>query len=153
MSHVRTNPILIGDLVCLEKALTAFPQLTLVPEKKTYEWFGEWVGDYHGKDAAYKNGFDPKDFGKCDHAIRVDGSSYEIGLVAKPQEDGTIAYALIWDFWGSQGRKIDQVIGDGGQKLLTEYARQVAMHEASLAGLTYSEETVGTDIVVTLTGY
>lgn len=68
--------------------------------QKTHKWFGRWVNDYHGADAAYRT-MDPKDFGKCDHAIAIEGDSnaYEIGLVK--QKDGL--YELVYDNWNQGG--------------------------------------------------
>lgn len=88
--------------------------------KKKYAWFGKWVGDYSKEDAAYKLGIDPEDYGKCEHAIRVEGSSYEIGVMKRKDGNG---YSLVWDFFAT-GRNINKVIGDGAEKLMTEYSRE-----------------------------
>lgn len=94
----------------------------------TYRWFGTWVKDYHADDAAYKNGIDPKDFGKCEHAIGIPGdhTSYEIGVVKNPHEEG---YLLVLDFYGS-GKNLAKLVGQDCKRLAQEYAAQVAIIEA-----------------------
>ncbi len=57
----------------------------------TYKWFGRHVGDFPLPD-----GFAVDEMGKCDHAIRVPGAKYEIGVVRKNGQ-----WKLIYDFWDS----------------------------------------------------
>lgn len=81
----------------------------------TYKWYGTWVGDYHGDDAAYRK-IDPKKFGQCKHMIHLPWSAqeeadptrrpYEIGLVE--MEDGTLA--PVFDHYGS-GRRLMSLLG------------------------------------------
>lgn len=74
MSHVSTIETVIQDLDALEQACKALGTVELVRGQTTWKWFGQFVNDYHGADAAYKHGIEPKDYGKCLHAIRVKGN-------------------------------------------------------------------------------
>lgn len=134
MSHVATIDLKIMDLDALEAAAKTCG-LELRRGQKTYEWFGRWVKDYHAHDAAYKNGFDPNDYGKCDHAIinpTGGHGAYEIGVVAR--DDGS--YALIYDFWGTSGRVLkDKVGGNNCEGLAQEYSVNVATKQAKKQGL------------------
>src|SRR6266576_2837582 len=96
MSHAATVEIELKDLESLAKAAEQLG-LEFRQGQKTYKWYGRWVDDYHGEDAAYKNGIKPEEYGKCEHALRVKGndSAYEVGVVKKP--NGT--WGLIWDFY------------------------------------------------------
>jgi hypothetical protein len=67
-------------------------------DQTSFAWFGRWVNDYHGADAAYRT-IDPATFGTCAHAVRVPGATYEVGLVKMP--DGT--FRLMYDNWSGGG--------------------------------------------------
>lgn len=142
MSHVVAGKAVVTDLDCLEAVLKQFfPKLQLKRGQKTYKWFGQWVKDYHGEDAAYKNGIDPKDFGKCEHAITMEGCAYEIGLVKAPGKEG---FTPIWDFWGT-GRQINEYIGKGGEKLMVHYGTEFCNRFAESIGGSANTETDNED--------
>lgn len=137
MSHVVSSKGLITDLDCLEAVLAKhFPRMKLIRNQKTYKWYGQWVKDYHGSDAAYKNGIDPKSFGKCEHAIKLEGCGYEIGLVKVEGKDG---YTAIWDFWG-EGRKLSDAMGTGAERLMVAYGQEFCQRFAESVGSTASTE-------------
>lgn len=117
MSHVATIDTEFKDLEALRKALAELG-CTFKENQKTFRWYGRWVNDYDAKEAAYRYGIKPEDYGKCDHAVEVPGSGYDIGLV-KNKETG--AYRPLFDFWGT-GRKILEVIGDKGERLKQRYS-------------------------------
>lgn len=128
MSHVAAIDIQIDPGPDGMKALAAACKelgLTFVPHQKTYQWFGTWVNDYGAADAAYRNGIDPKDYGKCEHAIQMPGCTYEIGVVKRPDGKGL---TLIYDFYGP-GSKIKNALGQGCEKLKQFYG----VHKATLA--------------------
>lgn len=133
MSHVSAVDLEIVDLECLEKAAEILG-LELVRNQSTYRWWGKWVNDYHGTDAAYKNGVDPKDYGRCVHALRVKGNpnAYEVGLINRP--DGRPGYLPVWDFFGSHGRALRDKIGKDGILLKQEYSLQVGMRDMARKG-------------------
>ena len=121
MSHVALCKLSVKSLDALEQACEMLG-LKLIRDKKTYSWFGSWVNDYHADDAAYLQGVDPKDYGKCEHCI-VDPNNknaYEIGVIKSP--DG-VGYKLIFDFYGSRGKAMsDKVGGHAATKLHQVYA-------------------------------
>jgi len=153
MSHVALVEIIVKDLDILRKAAEKIG-LVFKEGQKTWKWYGKWVGDYHGADAAYKNGIDPSQYGKCEHAIGVPNSdkAYEIGVVKHPSGEG---YTLLWDFWGG-GYGLQAVTGDGCHKLLQEYTKQMTIQQAESEGFYVEEEVINKngEIEITLsTGY
>lgn len=132
MSHVVASGVIITDIDCLKAAVARVPGLHWKENQKTWAWYGKWVGDYDAADAAYKLGIDTKDYGKCEHAIKVDGSNYEIGVMKRKDGKG---YSLVFDFFGSNGKKIQQMVGDGCEKLMVEYQRAYVTRFANLENM------------------
>lgn len=117
ISHVVTSPVIISDLNCLQQAVERDPKLIWKEGQKKYAWVGRYYRDYHEEDAAYHHGINPKDYGKCEHAIKVKGCKFEIGVVKRKDGKG---YSLVWDFIGD-GQKINDAIGKGAEKLISDY--------------------------------
>lgn len=135
MSHVANVEVEVKDLTLLEIACKKLG-LTLVRNQNTYEWYGKWMDDWHTKDAAVTNGYDTKDFGKCEHAIKVPNSDYEIGVVKNPNGTG---YRLIFDAYdngsGKQGKAISERLGGMHlPKLKNEYACAVTTQQLNQQG-------------------
>lgn len=130
MSHVTAVDLEIRDLDALAEACEDCG-LELMRDQKTWKWYGIFVNDYHGSDAAYQNGIRPEQYGVCDHAIRVkdDKTAYEAGLYAQP--DGS--FKMAFDFWGA-GRKMKEKIGNGGGLLKQAYAKAVAVRQLKKKG-------------------
>lgn len=141
MSHVASIEIVIKDLAALKAACKA-AGLEFRENQKTWKWYGRWMNDYSDSKAAYKNGIDPKQYGKCDHAIGIPGNntSYEIGVYA--QADGT--YKLAWDFWGG-GNGLEKVAGKDCFKLVQSYAGEVAKKHLISKGFTMGKTKVTAD--------
>jgi len=126
----------ILDLAALKEAIKQFPELTWCEGQKTWKFWGSWANDYHEADAAYKRlGIDPKSYGKGEHAIKVKGCNWEIGVVAR--KDG--GYALVYDFYGQQGRRIQEVVGEQANKLCQQYSKAVVVKQAKRAGYSVRE--------------
>jgi hypothetical protein len=129
MSHVTDVRVKINDLDALEEACNELG-LELQRDKKTYAFWGTWVGDSH----AYGE-HDPKDMGKCDHSIKVvgtdpkNGSSgpWEIGVVRAKDGDG---FRLYFDTYGGAGRALTDKVGGGADRLRAEYTAVVALKNA-----------------------
>ena len=145
MSHVAVVDTVITDLEALKKAVKSLG-LEWREGQKTYRWFGTWVKDYNSNDAAYKNGVDPKTYGKDSlHAIGIPGNdtSYEIGVIQNRDSDGNIkdGFRLVWDFW-SGGHGLTAFVGnkDCG-KLVAEYNKESLKAEASVNGYSVNEYT------------
>ena len=107
MSHVSNLALEIHDLDVLKTACED-NGLTFVEGQRTYKWFGRFLNDSDVGRSTVDSGFNPEDFGKCEHAIRVPGSQYEIGVVKNPSGDG---YRLIYDEWGTGGEQIAKKCG------------------------------------------
>lgn len=109
ISHVAKISLEIQSLDALKAACKRLG-LEWKENQKTYAWYGRHVGDY-----PIPEGFTTQDMGKCDHAIRVPGASYEVGVVKKQGK-----YALLWDFYHAGG--LQRVLGKDGGKLKQAYA-------------------------------
>lgn len=124
MSHVVNIGLRIRDLDALEAALP--PELVLRRGQKTHAWWGRFVGD-----STPPPGRDPKDYGKCEHAIGrrgvqpADGPNgeWEIGLVPALDGDG---FDTLCDTFGETGRRLTQHI----PAIKREYAAGVASGKA-----------------------
>lgn len=108
MSHVVAVDCRITDIDALRRACETLG-LEFREGQTTYRWYGRWENDYAAEDAAYKLGIRPETYGQCRHAIAIPGDdrSYEIGVVER--SDGT--YALVLDFYGSNGARTAQMVG------------------------------------------
>ena len=130
MSHVASVDLVCQDVDAIEVACAELSKqlgrkVTFRRGQKTWRYYGRWVNDYHGGDAAYKHGIDPKDYGKGEHAISIDGVEYEIGVVKNPNGPG---YVLIYDFFGP-GQQLAALFGKGLERLKQEYGAQVAVKQ------------------------
>ncbi len=137
MSHVAAIDLFVTDLDALERACK---QLGLVLKRgqKTYTWYGVWMDDFNEERAAAMKAYDPKEFGKCAHAIQREGhrpGDYEIGLVKNPNGDG---WSTVFDDYGS-GHYFAAKLGGGDlPELKSEYA--AAVTEADLWSQGYLTE-------------
>jgi len=153
MSHVAKIDIEIKDLESLQKAAEDCG-LIMNYGQKNYRWYGQWVNDYAKGDAAYKHGIDPKDYGKCEHALSIPGNpgAYEVGVVKNPNGEG---WVLIWDFYGG-GHGLQKHLGGSKDcvKLMNAYSKHVVIKQANMLGYTYEEEVDEEGAVcLTLTDY
>lgn len=146
MSHVVTIKAKLIDLAAIEQACKCMGW-TLVRGQKTFEWFGTWMDDYDQVDAAYvAAGIKPEEYGKCDHAIRVPGAKYEIGLVSR---EGS--FLPLWDNWRSGGLShLTAANGMGG--FVQRYVAEKSKNELRRKGYTPIEQTrADGSIVITAT--
>ena len=130
MSHVSNVELTVTDLDALQYAVAQTDGLTWCEGQKDYQWYGKWMHDFHGSAAAVDNGFDPSDFGKSEHAIKVEGAEYEIGVVKNPTGDG---YRLIYDNYAS-GKQIAERYGSGLETIKNSYAERVAVKQLQRKG-------------------
>jgi len=149
MSHVISVNVVIADLAALERACKELG-LQFLKNQKTHRWYGRWVNDYNRADAAYiQSGIKPEDYGKCEHAIGVPGSGYDIGVYKNPKGTG---YVLAFDNYGT-GKFIVNRLGSGLEKLKQSYAVCRAELAAKAKGLLTQRQTLkGGAIKLTLTG-
>lgn len=130
MSHVVASEVNPTELNILKQAVALFPELEWCEGQTTFEWVGRWYKDYHKEDAAYKRGIDPKDYGRCSHAIRMKGVRFEIGVCKRNDGNG---YSLVWDFVGD-GRRLSECVGNNAEKLMCEYSRLYCEQHALSSG-------------------
>lgn len=110
MSHISKIELKVRDLGILGQACTRLG-LKLIKGQQTFKWYGQ--------DA------------QCDHAIRVPGANYEIGVLNK----GGI-YELNCDFYD---RNMEKVIGRNGGLLRQAYAVEKTKIEARKKGYSILE--------------
>jgi len=137
MSHVSEIELKILSLDAL-KAACARLGLQFVEGQKTYKWYGTWVGDYPKPEWVKL-----EDLGKCQHAIKVPGASYEIGIV---EHQGEIK--LLWDFYYTGG--LERKLGRNGGRLIQAYSVEQTKRTARKAGY-FVKEKVEEDKSITLT--
>lgn len=130
MSHVDSGFGIITDLDSLRAVVARDPKLEWCEGKTTYEWYGKWMEDYSGERAAFNRGIDPSQYGKCDHAIRLKGCHYEIGVTKRNDGEG---WSLVWDKWGS-GKKISQHIGADAEHIMSAYNLEYVQRMAAETG-------------------
>lgn len=124
MSHVTDAKMKVRDL---EAAAEAAPRcgMTLMIGQKTFNWFGRFVGD-----SVPPAGRNPAEYGRCEHALRLKdhrSGDYEIGLVPALDGDG---YDLMWDTWGTSGRRLAEAAGPNLDKFRREYSAAVLTKKA-----------------------
>lgn len=135
MSHVAVIDIEVKSLDDLKAACKRLG-FEFVEGATTYNWYGRWANDYSAQNAAYLNGVDTKDYGKCLHKIKVPGVNYEVGVIARP--DGKPGYTLIWDFWDSSLK--NALGGEQANKIRQAYATSAAIRAARQQGFRVTEK-------------
>ena len=110
MSHISKIELTVNDLSILGQACARLG-LELIRAKKSFKWYG--------KEAP------------CDHAIRVPGAEYEIGII-----DINGIYELNCDFFD---RSLEEVIGKQGGLLKQAYAVEKTGVEARRKGYSVLE--------------
>lgn len=129
MSHIAKIEIEVRDLDALDAACRRVG-CTFVREQTTYAWYGRSVDDY-----PLPVGFGVEDLGHCEHAVRVPGARYEIGVTAR--RDGRPGYALLWDSYERGG--LEQVLGAGAGRLVQAYGVEAATRAARRQGYAVTE--------------
>ena len=79
------------------------------------------------------------ELGRCDHAIKAQDATYEIGVVRKGK-----SYRLIWDYYQAGG--LNKVIGKDGGLLKQAYAVEKAKLEARRKGYSVTETATDTGL-------
>lgn len=129
MSHIARIELKIRDLGILKKACNELG-LQFVNNQKTYKWFGKFMNDW-----PLPEGLSPEELGKCDHAIRVPGAEYEIGV----KKNGKY-YELLYDFWSSGG--LEDKLGSGLSELKKAYHKQAVRDFAKKNGYTMKTKEI-----------
>ncbi len=117
MSHISKIELEVKDLATLSQACAQLG-LCLIRGQKHYKWYGKQAS--------------------CDHAIRVPGADYEIG-VGKTDD----RYELACDYYD---RSLEKAIGRKGGLLKQAYAVAKARIEARKKGYSVLERKTETGI-------
>ena len=138
MSHISKIELVIH---CLEDLKDACRQLgfEFVKNQKTFKWYGRWVGD-----TPLPEGVKIEDIGKCDHAIRVPGCEYEVGVIKRGEH-----YVLLWDYYYAGG--LIERIGANAGKLKQAYTVSRVRKEARRKGYRVLEKRIDQGVRLVLT--
>ena len=120
ISHIAIIQLEIKSLDALIQACTRLG-FQFVKNQKTYTWYGRYMGD-----TTLPQGITVEELGKCDHAIKVPGCTYEIGIVKRNNR-----HILLWDSWESQLRL---AIGQNAGIIKQAYTTEVVRHDAKMKG-------------------
>jgi len=138
MSHVAKIEMTIQNLDTLRAACEQLG-LQFMADQKVFAWYGTHMGDF-----PVPEGFTVADMGKCDHAIRVPGAKYEIGIVHRNGR-----YNLLWDFYRAGG--LERVLGKGACRLKQAYSVERVRREARIKGYHVQERKTEQGIRLILT--
>lgn len=139
MSHVSHIQLKIFDLSAIRRACQRLG-FTFMENQKTYEWYGRLV---QPERYPLPEGITEADLGRCDHAIKIPGARYEIGVVKR---NGS--YMLLCDYWDN---KLKQAVGENGGLLKQAYGVEVIKEAVRKKRYSYSEKQVNSGIELTIT--
>ena len=138
MSHISKIELVIHSLADLEVACCKLG-FEFIKNQKTYKWYGRWVGD-----TPLPEGVKIEDIGNCDHAIRVPGCEYEVGVVKRGDH-----YILLWDYYSVGGLEVK--IGPNAGKIKQAYTVARVRKEARRKGYRVLEKKIDQSIRLVLT--
>jgi hypothetical protein len=138
MSHISKIELVIHSLEDLKDACRQLG-FEFIKNQKTFKWYGRWVGD-----TPLPEGIKIEDLGKCDHAIRVPGCDYEVGIVKRGDH-----YILLWDYYSVGGLEVK--IGPNAGKIKQAYTVARVRKEARRKGYRVLEKKIDQSIRLVLT--
>ena len=138
MSHISRIELEIKDLQSLKEACKRLG-FEFCDNQQSYQWYGRWVGD-----SPLPEGITEDQLGRCDHAIKVPGAQYEVGVVRKGQ-----SYILLYDEWIKGGLKAK--LGVNAGLLKQAYTIETLRKEARQKNYRFHETKMKKQIRVTLT--
>jgi hypothetical protein len=147
MSHVVAIDIQIKDLKAVKKMCDRLGWI-FKENQTSYTYAGYWADDspvprhlfeteeeYQAVLAMtrqQRKEFMPTLLGKCTHAIKVPGCTYEIGLLQRGDQ-----YIPIWDWWEG---KLGHAVGVRGETIKHAYAIEKTKLEAQKKGYYVTEQ-------------
>lgn len=132
MSHVTVQEAKVDNITDASVGAEACGMEVVKADR--FKWFGQWVNDWHTKDAAVTQGYDPKTFGRCEYVIRRKDrhpSAYEIGLI--PRKDGK-GWDMMYDTYSTGGKLVEEKAGRKLAKLKEEIGVACAMRKLKAKG-------------------
>ena len=138
MSHISKIELVIQSLENLKEACRQLG-FEFIKDKKTFIWYGRWVGD-----TPLPEGVKIEDIGKCDHAIRVPGCAYEVGVIRRGDH-----YILLWDYYHAGG--LEAKIGPNAGILKQAYTVARVRKEARQKGYRIREKKMDQGVRLVLT--
>jgi hypothetical protein len=140
LSHIAKIELEINDLTALREACQRLG-FEFMENQHTFAWYGVWVGRY-----PLPEGLTEEDLGRCNHAIRIPGAEYEVGVIKRDH-----SYILFWDSWRKGGLEKETALGQGAKRLKQAYALERVKHEARLKGYKLHEKKIDQGIRLVLT--
>ena len=137
MSHISKIELEVKSIETLKQVCKDM-NFMFMENQKTYTWYGRGQGS-----TSLPEGLTTDDLGKCQHAIKVPGCLYEIGVIKLGRH-----YTLLWDNWSGGG--LDEKLGNNAGKLKQAYAKATIRKEARLKGYRMSEQKTDKGIRLTL---
>lgn len=138
MSHISRIELDIKDLQSLKEACKRLG-FEFCQNQQSYQWYGRWVGD-----SPLPEGITEDQLGKCDHAIKVPGAQYEVGVVRNGH-----SFILLYDEWVKGGLKTK--LGVNAGLLKQAYTIETLRKEARQKNYRFHETKMKKQIRVTLT--
>jgi len=118
MSHIRDITLQIKRINAIKFACNKLGY-ELCEGQETYRWYGRFMNDW-----PLPENVKVEDIGKCHHAIKVPGATYEIGVIKTEK-----GFKLQYDFWSSG--ELDKVCG----KNLSKLTNEIGMMEVEKAAM------------------
>jgi len=138
MSHISKIELVIHSLRNLKEACQQLG-FEFKVNQKTFKWYGRWVGD-----TPLPDGIKTEDLGKCDHAIKVPGCEYEVGIVRRGDH-----YILLWDYYSAGG--LEPKIGPNAGILKQAYTVVRVKKKARINGYRIREKKIDQGVRLVLT--
>jgi len=138
MSHISKIELVIHSLEDLKEACRQLG-FEFVENQKTFKWYGSWAGD-----TPIPESIDIEDIGKCDHAIKVSGCKYEVGVIRRGDH-----YILLWDHYYVGG--LSKIIGPNAGILKQAYTVARVRKEARQKGYRIREKKIDQGVRLVLT--
>jgi hypothetical protein len=131
LSHISKIEIEIQSLVDLKAACREMG-FQFMENQKTHKWYG-----------TNRDSENNTELGKCDHAIKVPGCKYEIGVVKKGDY-----YNLLWDSYYTGG--LEERLGKNAGLLKQAYSIQRIKRESRIKGYRVTQKKVSNGIRLVL---
>ncbi len=134
MSHI--SKIEIEILQSLEDLKSACREMgfLFMENQKTHKWYGT------NRESESNS---QSELGKCDHAIKVHGAKYEIGVVKKDSH-----WELLWDEYFSGG--LEKKVGKNAGLLKQAYSIARIKRESRIKGYRVTQKKVSNGIRLVL---